>query len=191
MGKPTKMHWVAMKRVLRFLAGTMTHEILLRPMIGSDIMAYCDDDWGGDTLDRQSITRFLVYVGGSLVSWSSKKKGTVTRSSTEAEYRAIATMTQEIEVVRSSLLELRVQVPFPMKIYTDNLGASFIARNPIAHIQLKHVALDLHFVRERTEKGEVIVEHIPRTEQWADVLTKPFPSNFFSILHANLIRVLN
>lgn len=113
----------------------MTHGILIRPMIGTGITAYCDADWDGDTVDRKSKARFLVYVGGSLVSWISKKQGTVIRSSTEAEYRTIATTKQEIEVVsiRSSLLELGVQVPFPMKIYTNNLGASFIARNPIAH----------------------------------------------------------
>lgn len=77
IGKPSVLHWVVMKRVLRFLAGTMTHGILLRLMIGIDITAYCDVDWGGDTVDRQSRTWFLVYVGGSLVRWSSKKKGIV------------------------------------------------------------------------------------------------------------------
>lgn len=77
MGKPTQLHWVSMKWVLRFLASTMNNGILLRPMVGAGVIAYCDTDWGGDTQDRQSRTGFLVYVGGSLVSWSSKKQGTV------------------------------------------------------------------------------------------------------------------
>lgn len=108
---------------------------------------------------------FLVYVGGLLVSWSSRKQRTVACSSTEAEYRTVASTTQEIEAVWMSLIDLGLHVPFPMKIYTDNLGASFITRNPIAHICLKHAALNLHFVRERMEKGEMLVEHIPGTQQ--------------------------
>lgn len=103
----------------------------------------------------------------------------------------MATTTQEIKAVRSSLAELGVQVPFPMKIYTDNLGASFIAQNSIAHTRLKHVVLDLHFVRERTEKGEIIVEHIPGSEQWAGILTKPLPLKTFLNLHSNLVGDLS
>lgn len=75
------------------------------------------------------------------------------RSTTEAEYQAITKATQKIEAVWSMLTELKVEVPFPLKVYTDNLGGSFITRNPIRHIKLKHVALDLHFARERTERG--------------------------------------
>lgn len=111
----------------------------------------------------------------------------VARSSTEAEYRAIATVTQELEVVRSMLFELMVKVPFPLKVFTDNLGASFIARNPINHIRLKLVALDLHFVRERMEKGELVVEHIPGMEQWADIFTKALTPSSFLWLQSKLV----
>lgn len=114
----------------------------------------------------------------------------VARSSTEAEYRVIGTTTQELEVVQSSLQKLGVPIPFPMVIFTDNLGASFIVRNPIVHIRLKHVALDLHFVRERTEKGELIVNHIPESQQWADLLTKPLPPKAFLSLQTNLIGAI-
>lgn len=74
-----------------------------------------------------------------------------------------------------------------MKILTDNLGASFIARNPIGHIRLKHVALDLHFIREKTENGEISVEHIPGTDQWADILTKALAPKTFLALQRNLV----
>lgn len=190
MGKPTNVQLVAMKRVLRFLVGTMTHGILLQFMIGGGITAYFNADWRGDTNDRSSMG-FLVYVNGSLVSWSSRKYGTVTCSSTEAEYRTIASTTQEIEVVCASLIELGLHVPFPMKIYTDNLGTSFIARNPIAHIHLKHVALDLHFVCEWIEKGELLVEHILGCQQWANKLTESLPPKSFQSLHANLVGALS
>lgn len=152
MSKPTKLHWVTIKHVLCFLVGTMTHGIFIRRCSAMALWRIETPTGGGDTNDRWSRTGFLVYVGGSLISWSSRKQGTVTCSSMEAEYRAIATTTQEVEAVRFTLQELGVLIPFPLVIFTDNLDASFIARNLIAHI-----CLDLHFVREQTEKGEVIV----------------------------------
>lgn len=187
MASPRPKHVAAMKRVLQFLAGTPTFGIIIRKAKDFHITAYCDADWGGDTLDRKSRTRMLVYLGGSLVSWTSRKQGTLARSSTEAEYRAVATITQEVESVRSTLQELGVQVPRPIKILTDNIGASFIAKNPIAHSKLKHVALDLHFVREKAENGEIIVIHIPSEEQWADILTKALPPKAFLRLQSKLV----
>lgn len=78
----------------------------------------------------------------------SRKQTKVVHSSTEAEYRVVTTTTQEIEAIRSLLEELGITVPVLMMILSNNLGATFIAQNPIRHIKLKHVALDLHFMRE-------------------------------------------
>lgn len=91
------------------------------------------------------------------------------RSNTEVEYRVVMTTTQEIEAVRSMLGELSMKVPTPMTILMDNLSTSFIAWNPIGHIRLKHVALDLHFVRERMESGDLIVKHIIGKERWGNL----------------------
>lgn len=93
MGKPNQVHWMAMKRVLCFLAGTLSHGILLRRMTDTGISTYCDANWDRDAADQKSRIGFLVYVGGSLVSWSSQKQMTMARSTTETEYRAIATTT--------------------------------------------------------------------------------------------------
>lgn len=99
---------MVMKRVLRFFSGMLTHGVIIHRMIGRGIMVYCDADWGGDTIDRKSRMGFLIYVGGTLISWLSWKQATVACSSTEAEYRVIATTTQELEAIRSMLLELGV-----------------------------------------------------------------------------------
>lgn len=139
MTEPTMVHWVVVKRVLCYLFRTQRHGIVLRWVNDFGITAYCDADWGEDTVDRKSRTGFLVYVGGTLVSWVSRKQSTLARSSTEAEYRAIATTTQEIEAVCSALIELGVEVPRPMVSLSDNLEATFIAKNPIGHIKLKHM----------------------------------------------------
>lgn len=62
-----------------------------------------------------------------------------------------------------------------MVILTDNIGATFIARHPIPHIKFKHVVLDLHFVLEKIEKGDLVVKHINGKDQWVDLLTKELP----------------
>lgn len=111
---------------------------------------------------------------------------TLARSTTEAEYRAVATTTQEVESIRTTLQELGIRVPKTIKILTDNIDASFIAKNLIAHSKLKHVALDLHFVREKSKREIISIRHIPRTEQWADILTKALPPKTFSTLQSEL-----
>lgn len=130
-----------------------------------------------------------MYVGGTLVPLISKKQATLARSSTDAKYKAIVTTAQELEVVQSLLIELEVEVPVQLIfLMIDNLSASFIVRNPIGHLKLKHVALDdLYFVRECTEKGTLKVNHIPDTDQWVDVLTKALPPRSFSDIQNKLV----
>lgn len=180
------IHWTTVKRMLRYLSRTPRYGILLRKMVDYNITTFCDANWGDDTVDRKSITSYLIYFRGALVFWVSRKQNTVAQTNTEAEYRAIATMAQEIETVRSALFD--VQVTRPMKILTENQGVSLIAHNPIGHIQLKHVALDLHFVRECTEQGDLIIQHIPETKQWPDILTKALTPKAFDRLQPNLIE---
>ncbi|KAF2303855.1 hypothetical protein GH714_023898 [Hevea brasiliensis] len=99
MHRPTEEHWQAVKRVLRYLQGTAEYGLLLRPSSVYEISAYSDSDWAGSIEDRKSTTGFAIYLGRNLVSWASKKQRSVSRSSTEAEYRAIANTTSESYVV--------------------------------------------------------------------------------------------
>lgn len=134
--------------------GTQKLGIILRKAIDFGITAYCDADWVDDTIDRRRKTWLLIYLGGSLVNRGSRKQESLARSSTKAEYMAIATTTQEVESVRAILVELGVQVPRPILILTDNLGASFITKNLIDHSKTRHVALILQFVRKKSKKGD-------------------------------------
>jgi len=108
-------------------------------------------------------------------------------SSTEAEYRAIATATEEIEGVRAFLREIGIEAAKPVRIFTDNRSASFIANNPVGHNRMKHVALDYHFVRERTENGELEISFVPGKLQKADILTKPLPPAKFESQRSELV----
>ena len=99
MCNPTTIHLEAAKRVLRYLRGTLYHGISFSPS-PLTLTAFSDADWAGDPYDRRSTTGLLVFLGSSPISWSSKKQTTVARSSTEVEYRALATTAAEMSWLR-------------------------------------------------------------------------------------------
>jgi hypothetical protein len=116
---------------------------------------------------------FAVFLGDNLVSWSSKKKATVSRSSTEAEYKAIANVTAEIIWIKALLKELWVYLHKPPRLWCDNVGATYLTANPIFNGRTKHVEVDFHFVREQVASKAMEVRVISSKDQLADVLTKP------------------
>ncbi|KAJ4760135.1 hypothetical protein LUZ62_070510 [Rhynchospora pubera] len=190
MQNPTLNHWAAVKRILRFLCGTIRHGIHLQAASNLDINVYCDADWAGCPVDRRSTTGFCIYLGKNLVSWSAKKQPTVSRSSTEAEYRALAITCAELLWVRYLLQELRVMSSTPPTIWCDNIGATFLASNPIFHARTKHIEIDYHFCRERIINKEIQVRFISSSDQIADVLTKPLAISRFNLLCNKLTVVL-
>uniref|UniRef100_A0A1S4BM80 Uncharacterized mitochondrial protein AtMg00810-like n=1 Tax=Nicotiana tabacum TaxID=4097 RepID=A0A1S4BM80_TOBAC len=89
-------HWVAVKRILRYVNATSSHGLFLSHGSSGLLHGYCDSDWGGDVDDRKSTTGFAIFLGFNLISWASRKQKVVSRSSTEAEYRALAAATSEM-----------------------------------------------------------------------------------------------
>ena len=120
-----------------------------------------------------------VFHGNNLVTLQSKKQPTVSRSSTEAEYRSLATTIAEITWLKSFLSELRVPVQKPPVVWCDNQSTVLLAANPIQHQRTKHIELDLYFVREKVYAKETDVRHVPASDQLADVMTKAVPSKEF------------
>ncbi|KAJ1697336.1 hypothetical protein LUZ63_005848 [Rhynchospora breviuscula] len=96
MHEPTVNQWGAAKRILRYLCGTLHHGLLIKANSSATIHAHSDADWAGSIDDRRSTSGFCVYLGSNLVSWCAKKQTTISRSSTEAEYRSLAYTTTEI-----------------------------------------------------------------------------------------------
>lgn len=123
-----------------------------------------------------------MYIGCTPISWSSRKQTSVARSSTEAEYRALADSCSELMWISSLLSELGVKVNQQPVIYCDNLGAKSLSSNPVFHTRMKHIALAFHFVREQVQKGLLRVAYISTEDQLADVLTKPLPRQRFETL---------
>ncbi|KAL9241494.1 hypothetical protein vseg_015603 [Gypsophila vaccaria] len=183
---PTAVHWCALKRLLRFLKGSLHHGIYLHKHNPFDLHAYCDADWAGDRDDYLSTTGYIVFIGQHPVSWSSKKQRALSRSSTEAEFRAIADTTSELLWLKSLLSELNIPVNKPPTIFCDNLGATNYSANPIFHSRMKHLALAFHFVREQVQSRTIRIQHVNGDDQIADTLTKPLAKPRFMLLASKI-----
>ncbi|XP_050141134.1 uncharacterized mitochondrial protein AtMg00810-like [Malus sylvestris] len=179
MQSPTDSHFHLVKRILRYLQGTLTCGLNYTKNEDISIAAYSDSDWATDINTRRSITGYVVYLGSNPISWQSKKQSTVSRSSTEAEYKAIAHCAADVCWIRSVLRDLHQCLPSPPSLYCDNLSALALCSNPVFHSKIKHLDTDYHFVREKVQKGDLRVQYISTEEQVADVLTKGLHSPVF------------
>nr|XP_051212003.1 uncharacterized mitochondrial protein AtMg00810-like [Lolium perenne] len=132
MHAPRDAHWAAVKRILRYICGTMGYGLSLRasPSTSTDLVAYSDADWAGCPDTRRSTSGYCVYLGSSLVSWSSKRQPTVSRSSAESEYRAVANTVAECTWLRQLLSEFSYPVDKATVVFCDNVSAVYLSANP-------------------------------------------------------------
>jgi hypothetical protein len=186
MSAPTTTHLAAAKRVLRYIRGTLHHGIEFTPCPLS-LSAYTDADWAGDPNDRRSTSGFLIYLGSNAITWSAKKQPTVSRSSTESEYRALAFASAELCWIRTLLKDLGIFISDTPILWCDNVLALAIASNPVFHARTKHIEVDFHFVRERVLRKDLLVKFVSTVDQLADIFTKSLPTNRFLDLRHNLI----
>ena len=113
MHAPTQVHWTAAKRLLRYLKNTIYHGLHLRRGLHTSLIAYSDADWAGNRDDYSSTSAYIIFLGANPISWCSKKQRTVARSSTEAEYRAVAATAAELTWLTNLLFELAVSLSHP------------------------------------------------------------------------------
>ena len=150
------------------------------------VSAFSDADWAGCPDTRRSTSGFCVFLGESLVSWSSKRQPTVSRSSAEAEYRAVANAAAECIWLRQLLRELHTPILKATVAFCDNVSAVYMSANPVHHKRTKHIELDIHFVRERVQADELRVLHVPTGEQYADIMTKGLTTKTFEAFRDSL-----
>ena len=186
MANPTDTHLIATKRILRYLKGTLHFGIFLQhgPL---SLSAFFDLDWAGDPFDRHSTTGYLVYLGYNPITWSAKKQDTVSRSSTESEYRALATTAAELSWLRQVLRDLGIFLPTPPNLWCDNVNALTIASNLVFHARTKHVEVDYHFVRERVLRMDLQVKYVVTRDQLADIFTKSLSIARFCFLRSKIM----
>jgi Reverse transcriptase (RNA-dependent DNA polymerase) len=180
MQRPTKGHMELIDQILRYLKATPARGILMKNQGHTTLAVYTDADWAGNPLDRKSTSGLCAFIGGNLVTWQSKKQPVVARSSTEAEYRAMATATSEIVWLRLLLHELGCpSLNSPTKLFCDNQAAIHIASNPVFHERTKHIEVSCHYVRENVLNQTIKTPYIRSAEQLADVFTKALSKGKF------------
>jgi len=191
MHDPREPHLNALKHILRYLKGTLNYGLQLYPSNTSGLIAYTDADWAGCPTTRRSTSGYCIFHGNNLISWSSKRQHTVSRSSAEAEYRGVANAVAEITWLSNLLLELHCPLSKATLVYCDNISAVYLSTNPVQHQRTKHVEIDLHFVRERIAMGTVRVLHVPSSHQYADIFTKGLPTPLFTEFRSSLSIIQN
>jgi histone deacetylase 1/2 len=183
---PTTVHWTAVKHILRYLKGTLSLGLRLSKSGSTMVSAFSDVDWAGCLDDRRSTGGFAVFFGSNLVSWSARKQATVSRSSTEAEYKALADATAEVIWLQVLLTELGVSQSRAACLWCDNIGATYLSKNPVFHARTKHIEVDYHFVRERVARKLLDIRFIPSGDQVADGFTKSLSTRQLGIFRRNL-----
>lgn len=126
MHSPTVVHWQLVKWILRYLKGSLNHGILLFVPTTLNLHGYADADWTSDPNDRKSTSGFCIFFGGNLISWGSKKQAVISRSSTEAEYRCLASAGAELVWLHTLFCELKISLPQKPILWCDNLSANSI-----------------------------------------------------------------
>ncbi|GJY89227.1 ribonuclease H-like domain-containing protein [Tanacetum coccineum] len=186
MHDPREPHLSALKRILRYVRGTLSYGLQLYSSTTSSLVAYSDADWAGCPTTRRSTSGYCVFLGNNLLSWSSKRQFTLSRSSAEAEYRGVANAVAETCWLRNLLRELHTPLATATLVYCDNVSAVYLSSNPVQHQRTKHIEIDIHFVRDLVANGAIRVLHVPSRYQYADIFTKGLPTSLFDEFRTSL-----
>ncbi|GKB76170.1 retrovirus-related pol polyprotein from transposon TNT 1-94 [Tanacetum coccineum] len=179
--KPTKKHFEAIKRVFRYLKGTINMGLWYPKDNAMSLTAYADADHAGCQDSRRSTSGSAQFLGDRLVSWSSKKQRSTAISTTEAEYIAMSGCCAQILWMRSQLKDYGFDFN-KIPLYCDNKSAIALCCNNVQHSRSKHIDIRHHFIREQVENRVVELYFVETNYQLADILTKASPRERFEFL---------
>lgn len=175
---PTERHWIQLKGVLKYLAGTKQHGIVYRG--DTELKAWTDSDYAACKDSRRSRSGFVFTVGGGAVSWMSKQQTVVAASTAEAEYVAAFATTKEAIWLKRLSAELGVGEKKPLRIWSDNQACNQLAVNGALNNRTKHIDIAYHFVRDAVSSNVIRLVHCASAENAADFFTKPLSAPLFS-----------
>ena len=168
--KPSKIHWMAVKRIMRYLNETLDYGLLYH--CTDDIAGFSDADWAGDHDDRKSTSGFVFMISGAVISWNSKKQTCVALSTAEAEYIALAKAAQESVWLQRLLSDMGEHLTNPMTIFEDNQSRTAMTKNPVSWKSEAHIDIKFHFIREQAIGKTAELKYCRSSEMIADMMTK-------------------
>ncbi|GJZ37344.1 retrovirus-related pol polyprotein from transposon TNT 1-94 [Tanacetum coccineum] len=176
LANPGKIHWEAVKWILKYLRGTVNVGLVYGTHRGNhvDVTGFVDSDYAKDPDKGRSITGYAFLVQGCVVSWKATLQHVVALSTTEAEYMALTEAVKEAIWLRGLLEELGVELN-TVAVNCDNQGAIHLSRNHVFHERTKHINVRYHFIREVLEAKTVKVLKVGTEHNAADALTKVVP----------------
>ena len=179
MKNPQVEHWMAVKRILRYLQGTKSHGIYFKPDDKVDFCGYSDADRAGDHADRKSTSGYAFILMGAPVIWGNKKQSSVSLSTSEAEYIALSLAIQEGKWVHRLLCEILDAAEDKsgpeLKIMEHNQSCIKMTKNPANHGRAKHIDIKYHHIRDEVKRVDAKLEYCETTTMLADIMTKELP----------------
>ena len=179
---PDEEALVAMRRVLRYLAGSRDVTLRYKASAAGAVVltAWSDSDFAGDESNSRSTSGILLEINGAPVHWLSRQQPTVSRSSSEAEYIAAGDCARYLIWLRVLLAELGFAQPDPTLLRIDNETASDMLLDDGRQFpKRKHIRVIYHWVREAVKDGFFAPLWVPTAQQLADLFTKPLAAPTF------------
>ncbi|KAM2687700.1 hypothetical protein EV2_010439 [Malus domestica] len=186
MHKPTKKHYGAAKRVLRYIQGTIDFGIEYLNGKSALLIGYCDSDWSGSEEDMKSTSGYAFSFGSGAFSWASVKQHSVALSTAEAEYVSAAEATSQAIWLRFVLKDFGEEQAAATSLFCDNTSAIAMSKNPVFHQRTKHIGRKFHFIRDAIQEGTIDLIYCKSEEQIADIFTKALPKDRFNNLRSLL-----
>uniref|UniRef100_A0A5S6QNT0 Reverse transcriptase Ty1/copia-type domain-containing protein n=1 Tax=Trichuris muris TaxID=70415 RepID=A0A5S6QNT0_TRIMR len=177
---PTHRDWTAVKRVMRYLAGSVHRKLCFATEGSTVLTGFVDADWAGDHADRKSTSGHVFQIGHSSIVWSSKKQSVVAMSSTEAEYIAAWEACRELQWLRQLLRDMSLPQDGPTNVYEDNQSCIKVAQLDRCSQRTKHIDVRHHQLRDLQESGVVALIYRSSNDMPADILTKPLAKDKFN-----------
>ncbi len=172
MENPTEKDWCNVKRILRYIKGTLSYGLSYNSNEQStDLMMYSDSDYANDVGTRKSTSGFVCKFAGGAITWKSKRQQCVALSTTEAEFIAASEAAREAMWLIKLFEDLTASSHIPV-IQIDNQSAIKLIKNPVFHCRTKHIDTRYCFTREKFNEGIIDVEYVRTEDQVADIFTK-------------------
>jgi hypothetical protein len=179
---PKQSHLLAVKRIFRYLKGTMDYGLWYPRSHNFQLSVYSDVDWANCVDERKSMSGGAFFLIYSLVSWLSKKKGSISLSTIEVEYIAVVTCCTQVLWMIQTLADFEVKYTASIPIQCDNINAISVSKNLVFHSKTKHIPIKHHFLREQVTNSVFFVHYIPSKYHIVDIFTKPLAQVQFEYL---------
>nr|GEV85882.1 retrovirus-related Pol polyprotein from transposon TNT 1-94 [Tanacetum cinerariifolium] len=182
---PKTSHLEAVKRIFRYVKGTMHLGLWYPKGSGIEMIVYVDSNHAGDYVDQKITSGICTFIGCCLTSLFSKKQTALAIFTTEAKYVSVEKACQQALWMKQALVDYGIRFD-DIPIMCDNKGAIDLSKNPVQHSRTKHIEIHHHVLRDNVQKGNISIEKVSSEDNIADILTKPLKREPFNYLHLGL-----